>query len=172
MGSLLRISSHSLALLLQQHPQLLPASSHLQHTLQLIQQLFLLAAAGEKAGFGTGVLSSLLAAPQHNMAQQSGYGQDADSTQQQQGATGAVAAVAQQFVLKHPHLLLAEPEAIQAQVAAMQAMSGLPAPQVAAMLISQPALLLDSPVVAQGSNCHRGWNSHREVRSNRSRGYR
>jgi hypothetical protein len=80
------------------------------------------------------------------MAQHGGIG-----PQQQQGgsAAEAVAAAARQFVLKHPQLLLLEPEALQARVAEMQATSGLPAAQVAAMLITQPALLLESPVAGQ-----------------------
>lgn len=145
MASLLGISTHSLAALLQQYPQLLPASGHLRQTLQLLQQLFLLAAASEQAGFGTGVVAALVAPAQHSMAQHGGMG-----SQQQQGgsAAEAVAAAARGFALKHPQLLLVEPEALQARVAEMQAMSGLPAAQVAAMLISQPALLVDSPVAA------------------------
>lgn len=133
MESLLGLSSHSLATLLQQHPQLLPASSHLRHTLQLVQQLFLLAAASEQAGFGTGVVSLLLLDPGSQR-----YGPPGDLDPKQQ----VVAAAGRRFVLQHPQVLLVEPESMQARVAAMQATSGLPAAQVAAMLISQPALLL------------------------------
>jgi hypothetical protein len=134
MESLLGLSSHTISTLLQQHPQLLPASSHLRHTLQLVQQLFLLAAASEQAGFGTGVVSLMLQDP-GNQRYSPGTS-DLDPQQQ------AVAAAARRFVLQHPQVLLLEPESMQARVAAMQATSGLPAAQVAAMLISQPALLL------------------------------
>lgn len=136
MESLLGLSSHSLATLLQQHPQLLPASSHLRHTLQLVQQLLLLAAASEQAGFGTGVVSSLQQDPGNQR-----YSPGTSNLDPQQQA---VAAAARRFVLQHPQVLLLEPELMQARVAAMQATSGLPVAQVAAMLISQPALLLDS----------------------------
>jgi hypothetical protein len=147
MAALLGISTNSLAALLQQHPQLLPASGHLRRILQLLQQLFLLAAVSEQAGFGTGVVAALVAQAQHSMAQQGGIGLQ----QQQQGgsAAEAAAAAARPFVLKHPQLLLVEPEALQARVAEMQAKSGLPAAQVAAILITQPALLLHSPVAGQ-----------------------
>lgn len=135
MESLLGLSSHSLATLLQQHPQLLAASGNLRHTLQLVQQLLLLAAAAEQAGFGTGVVSLLLQDP-GSQRYSPPHGDLQDPKQQ------AVAAAARRFVLQHPQVLVVEPEAMQARVAAMQATSGLPAAQVAAMLISQPALLL------------------------------
>jgi hypothetical protein len=155
MASLLCVSSHSLITLLQQHPQLLPASSHLSRTLQLVQQLLLLAASSEQAGFGTGVISTLMECrQQHSTAQHSGhqYAGSSGPQQQQQGHEGdaavAAAAAARQFCLQHPQVLIVGPEAIQAQVAAMQAASGLPIAQVAMMVISQPALLLEGPMVA------------------------
>lgn len=158
MESLLGLSSHSLATLLQQHPQLLPASSHLRHTLQLVQQLFVLAATSEQAGFGTGVVSSLLLDPG---SQRHGPPGDLDPKQQ------AVAAAARRFVLQHPQVLLVEPESMQAHVAAMQATSGLPAAQVAAMLISQPALLLNGD--GDGGRSGRGQHPKARWRQGRRR---
>jgi hypothetical protein len=155
MAAHLGVSSHSLVALLQQHPQLLPASSHLRRTLQLLQQLLLLAASSEQAGFGTGVISTLMECrQQHSTAQHTGQqytggsGQPQEQQQQRQegDAEVAAAAAARQFCLQHPQLLIVGPEAIQAQVAAMQAASALPIAQVAMMVISQPALLLDGPL--------------------------
>lgn len=143
MSNLLGLCPHSLVGLLQQHPALLPASGHLQQTLQLLQQLFALAAASEQAGFGTGVVAELQAAATANAAAATTAGHAAGSQQQpQQTAAAVTLAAARQFALAHPQLLLMPPEALQSQVAAMQATSGLPAAQVAAMLISQPKLLL------------------------------
>lgn len=137
MSRQLGLSSNSLVQLLQQYPRLLPTSGSLKAKLQLLQQLLLMAASSEQAGFGTGVLSVLQANAQQNSAQLAG---SADARLQQQQA---LATAARQFALENPQLLLMEPEVLQARVAAMQATSGLPAAQVAAMLVSQPALLLD-----------------------------
>jgi hypothetical protein len=172
MAAQLGISSSSLAALLQQHPQLLPASSHLRRTLLLLQQLFLLAASSEQAGFGTGVVSALTAAAEHSAAQRGWGGGGPSSLQQQQpggqqphqqqqqgerrgggvSAEAAAVAAARAFAVAHPQVLLVAPEALHAQVATMQATSGLSAAQVAAMLISQPALLLQGQAVVAGSN--------------------
>lgn len=185
MAAQLGISSSSLAALLQQHPQLLPASSHLRRTLLLLQQLFLLAASSEQAGFGTGVVSALTTAAQHSAAQR-GWGGGGPSSlhqqqgggsqqQQQQGVGGggvspgaAAVAAAQAFAVAHPQVLLVAPEALQAQVATMQATSGLSAAQVAVMLISQPSLLLQGKAVVAGANDVRGAVGGRGPRRNAS----
>lgn len=145
MAAALGISTHRMAGLLQQHPMLLPASSHLRQTLQLLQQLFLLAAASEQAGFGTGVVATLVKAGSQQQHVATPPGLDRYQQQQQVGpaADAAVLAAARQFALSHPRVLLMAPQELQARVASMQATSGLPAAQVAAMLISQPGLLLE-----------------------------
>jgi hypothetical protein len=142
MARQLGLSLASLILLLQQHPQLLPASGQLQPTLELLQQLYIMAAASEQAGFGTGVVADLVAAGQHRAAR---HAKRAAAPQQgHKNVAAAAQAAARDLALQHPQLLLVGPEGLQAQVAAMQARSGLPAAQVAAMLISQPELLLHS----------------------------
>eukprot|EP00879_Flechtneria_rotunda_P010563 GHRR01011043.1.p1 GENE.GHRR01011043.1~~GHRR01011043.1.p1 ORF type:complete len:471 (+),score=119.55 GHRR01011043.1:748-2160(+) len=57
MAMCLGLQRHQLLQLLQQHPQLLPASSHLKRSLQFIYQLLQLAKQAEEANFGSVKLS-------------------------------------------------------------------------------------------------------------------
>jgi hypothetical protein len=168
----------TVAALVLRHPQLLPASSHMQRSLQLLQQLLLLAAASEQSGFGAGIAAAVQdaagrheqqALQQYRSVSQAVQPEAAPQQLQQQAALltpADIGAAARQLALSHPQLLLTPPEALQLRMAALQARTGLSAAHVAALLVSQPQLLMEEapPAAAAAGHRHRRRRDHRQRR--------